>query len=305
MAKFDPKKVGADADQLIKDLQAQQAAQDTPPADPPPTPDEPKVAAVADATPAVTTPAPAPSADIDMLKQQLSEADQRWKTLQGMLAKRDAELDQMRQLIAQLQAAPPKAPEKPTPFVTKADEDAFGADMIDLNRRVAREEVTNEVSQLKQYIAKLEDRLGIVSQATVQTNQARFEERLAGVVPNWVQINEDPNFIAWLGKYKLTALRAAYQEFDVDGVASFFTDYMKTVAPPAASVSQPTAEDIVAPGKGTGATPTPSVQQEHVWTRSDIAQLYRDKQEGRISDADFKKAEAEIFKQANAGKIAA
>jgi small-conductance mechanosensitive channel len=306
MAKFDPKKAGADADAMIKNLQTQpQAAEQvevTPAAAPEPSTEQP--VAVAESTAPVTAPPPAANAEAELLRKQLADADQRWKSLQGMIDRRDAELDQMRQLIATLQS-PPKEPERPQPIVTKADEDAFGADMIDLNRRVAREEFSTEVNQLKQYIAKLEDRLGIVSQATVQTTQARFEERLAHVVPNWVAINEDPRFISWLGKYKMTALRAAYQDFDVDGVASFFNDFIATLPAPAAAPVQPSADDIVAPGKGSGGTPRPDSQAENVWTREDIARLYRDKQEGRISAAEFAKAEAEIFKQANAGKIAA
>lgn len=312
MAKtFDPKKAGQAADDLIKNLQTQpSAAEQVPPVvDATPTPSN-EPAPAGESTPAVTPPAAQQPSEVDALKQRLQaaeqvarEADQRWRSLQGMIDKRDSELDQMRQLIATMQAAP-KEPERPQSFVTKADEDAFGADMIDLNRRVAKETVSAEVNQLKQYIAKLEDKLGIVSQATVQSNQARFEERLSMVVPNWAQINEDPGFIAWLGKYKMTALRAAYQEFDVEGVASFFKDYIATLPTPAAPPTQPSAEDIVAPSKGTASTPT-APAAEHIWTREDIKRLYHDKQEGRISAAEFAKAEAEIFKQANAGKIAA
>lgn len=315
MAKtFDPKKAGQVADDMIKNLQTQQPAAAEPalPAsDAQPTPsNEPAVAADV-STPAVTPPAaPQSNSEVEALKQRVQaaeqaarEADQRWRSLQGMIDKRDSELDQMRQLIATLQQ-PPKEPERPQSFVTKADEDAFGADMIDLNRRVAKETVNAEVNQLKQYIAKLEDKLGIVSQATVQNNQARFEERLDFAVPNWTQINEDPGFIAWLGKYRLVALRTAYQEFDVDGVAQFFKDYIASLPKPAAAPVQPSAEEIVAPGKGNNGTP-PSAPAENIWTREDIARLYRDKQEGRISAADFAKAEVEIFRQANAGKIAA
>lgn len=314
MAKtFDPRKAGAAADEMIKNLQTPAGEQTPPSNEQTPTPSNEPAVTAGESTPAVTSPDPAPApqpSEVDALKQRLQaaeqaarEADQRWRSLQGMIDKRDSELDQMRQLIATLQQAP-KEPERPQSFVTKADEEAFGADMIDLNRRVAKETVSAEVDQLKQYIAKLEDKLGIVSQATVQTNQARFEERLAGVIPNWMQINEDPSFIAWLGKYKLTALREAYKEFDVDGVAQFFRDYVATLPAPAATPTQPKADDIVAPSKGTASTPTTQTT-EHLWTREEIAKLYRDKQEGRVSAADFAKAEAEIFKQANAGKIAA
>jgi len=312
MAKFDPKKAGADAEALIKNLQTQQAqsaAEQTPDqslASPEHSNEQPVAAVKPDAAATSADPAvtPAPQSEVELLRKQLAESDQRWKSLQGMIDRRDAELDQMRQLIAALQTAP-NEPERPQPFVTKEDEDAFGADMIDLNRRVAGEVVTQQVAELKNYIAKLEDRLGIVSQATVQSTQERFENRLTGVVPNWQQINEDPKFLQWLGKYKLTALRAAYQEYDVEGLASCVKDYTATLPAPAAAPRQPSADDIVAPGKGNSGSPASAGQSEHIWTREDIARLYRDKQEGRVSAADFAKAEAEIFRQANAGKIAA
>lgn len=307
--KFDPQSAGAAADEMIKNLQTaktEQAGDQAAAAD---NAQEPTTV-VPDATPApvpqAAAPAPQSNVEVDLLKQQLSESEQRWKTLQGMLAKRDSEVDQMRQLLATLQAPAPE-PIRPEAFVTKADEDAFGADMIDLNRRVAKETVTAEVLELKNYIAKLEDKLGLVSQATVASAQDRFEVNMDRVVPSWRQINEDPNFIQWLGKYRLAAMREAYKEFDVNGVAEFFNDFVRTLAPAKATEPtppMPSADEIVSPSKGTSSS-TPAPAQEHLWTRDEIRRLYQDKQEGRVTAAEFAKAEAEIFKQANAGKIAA
>jgi hypothetical protein len=59
----------------------------------------------------------------------------------------------------------------------------------------------------------------------------------------------------------------------------------------------------VAPARGQTGTVAPV--EDPIWTRDAIAKLYRDKQEGKISAADFAKAEAQIFKQARENKIAA
>ncbi len=106
---FDPKKAGEEADQLIASL-------NQPPAeDQGTTEDAIPANQDIDTTEGTTEVAvsqesqPEPQRDdaaLEVIKKQLDAAEQRWKVLQGMIDKKDSEIEQMRQLFAQMQATP-------------------------------------------------------------------------------------------------------------------------------------------------------------------------------------------------------
>lgn len=337
---FDPKKAGEEANRMIAELnQSRQAAPEQPPV-------EEQVADAGDAittdidtsavTPAQPTPQP-PSATPDPalaeLKRQLDAADQRWKVLQGMIDKKDEELEQMRVLFAQMQSQPPAAPAPaPTASFPFTDEDReVNGETIDIAIRaatyVATKIVKEELAKLAPVLDQVEQNVTTVKKSSAQMAYDRFIDSLTAKVSDWESLNSDAGFLNWLnevdeltGVARLALLRDAFSKYDATRVAKFFVAYKKetgldsapatTEAPAAPAAEQPSVADpkkFVAPGKSRAAT-TPKVDSGNAgkqWTRAEIAKLYDDKMKGKISPKDFESLERDLFKAQREGRIAA
>jgi hypothetical protein len=238
------------------------------------------------------------------LRADLDKSEQRYRTLAGMIDKRNSENDSLRALVAQLtqsveqlKTAQPQTPV--APLVSPADEEAFGSDLIDAMRRVARSELESVQGKLGADIERLHKQVDTVAEVTVQSAKDKFEDKLTFAVPDWREINLDDGFIAWLNEYgMLEALNTAYTNADLTRTAKYFTGYKKfTGTPVAPSVSAPAAkaEDFVAPGKSK-ATPQPREDSGKIWTPADVTKLYADQKSGKLTEGKFQALEADLFK---------
>jgi hypothetical protein len=260
----------------------------------------------------VDTPSPVPAVgeveiaalqtEVAELKDKLAKSDQRYSTLQGMLNARNQDINELRGVIATLSVAPPAA--EPAPIVSDKDVETYGEDMIDLINRVVKQQVAP-------LITEVDSRVSTVANATSANAARQFEADLSDAVPNWETINDSPEFVAWLGTYRVKALNEAYSAYDLAATAQFFMDYEKLNAPaPTASLepAAPAATDklahLAAPTRGKVAPPVADTRGK-VWTGTEVSKLYRDFAEKRISKADFDKLEADLFKAQKDGRIAA
>lgn len=249
----------------------------------------------------------------DSARAEAAKWEQRYRSLDGMIQARDRQIEQLHQLIAGMQqaqatdtsAAKPAHPTEQR-LVTEQDENAFGADLIDMVRRAFKEEQGQHVAKLEQKIAQMEQALNGVSQTTAVTAQERFETKLTEAAPAWRTTDADPGFVAWLQasptRHKLFAEAARAQ--DVADVAYFFNEYAQQK--PAAAAPQPAVdprlERQLAPGKSRAA-PTPASQTEKkVWTRSEIADLFANGKK-RHSAADFDKLQRDAFAAQKDGRV--
>lgn len=169
---------------------------------------------------------------------------QRFQTLQGMFNSQVPQLQQqVRDLTAKLEqlSARPAEPE-PQPsseLVTKTDVDSFGADLVDLVRRGAREEVSRVASTYEAKIAKLEselaearNRVGAVSQMQEQSASEAFFSGLDQAIPKWREIQETPECQAWLSSHVPgsttdwnAVLVSAAERFDLNAVKQVFGEF--------------------------------------------------------------------------------
>lgn len=237
--------------------------------------------------------------------------EQRYRSLDGMIQARDRQIEQLHQLIAAMQQAPkaeqPETPKGKQKLVTEKDEEAFGADLVDLARRAAREEQGAYVEQLEARIEQLTQRLQGVAQTTAETVQDRFEAQLTAAVPEWRKIDADPTFIAWLQqsptRNKLFAEAARTQA--VDDVAYFFKEYAERHAQPAtqAPAVDPRLEKQIAPGKPkTVQPPSRSPSDKKQWTRTEIADFFANGKK-RYSAEDFARMERDAFSAQREGRV--
>ncbi len=268
---------------------------------------------------------PAPAAPT-VEQAEFEKLEQRYRTLQGMiaakdrdhaaqLAQRDQALQSMSERLAEIESRA-QAPQKSNAgtLVTEKDLEEFGPDMVDLITRRAREIVADERSQLEQTIQSLqtkleraEQQLGMVTQSAVQSDQERYLRALAGQVPDWEAINVDRGFLAWLdGVDELTGftrqdvLNTAYRNQDAGRTAAVFRAYKATLAPTASPKDE--LQDLVSPGTRTAPTPATN-DRGRLWTGREYEQLIAMKRQKKISAEEFSRLEAEFNQALAEGRV--
>ena len=285
------------------------------PADPetPPVPEAPE-------PPATPPPAPAPAAE---------DWQHKFQTLQG---KYNAEVPGLRaqvanltQQIEELRAKPAATPE-PAPaapkLITDEDTETYGADLIDLIRRVAVENDAGERARLQGEIADL--RKQMAAQATkvetVQTNvaderRATYFTELGKQCPTYEETDARQDFKDWLlqtddfsGLVRNDILQAAYRDFDAARTAKVFNQFLGATPPaPAPVVVEPPVPgselaELVSPGQARAAAVIVPDDGKKMWTAAEMDAFYKDfargdyrgrMDEARRIDADIDKALAE------------
>lgn len=234
--------------------------------------------------------------------------EQRYRSLNGMIQSRDRQIQQLHDLLAQMQQAKAEAPAqeaKSDSFLTPEDEEQYGADLVDMAKRAARQENAQLIEQLQGKIAQLENQLSGVSQATEASVRDRFESKLDRATNGeWRSIDADPKFIEWLkaSQARYRVFVEGVREQDVSVVADFFQQYatMQQPAKSAANKTRSQLERQVAPGKSK-ATGTPQVQDKKQWTRTEIALVYANKKQ--YSQDEFNKLERDIAAAQREGRV--
>ncbi len=262
------------------------------------------------------------SPDLAAVQSELAAANQRWMVLQGMISKKDGEIEQMRGILATLSQAktadpaPVKAASDGS--VTKDEVDEFGQDLIDLIARIANNVVQSNIAQISARIDTVQASLKGVGDMTARTQTTLFEDALTDRVPDWETINLDPAFMLSLqevddysGVKKIDLLNDAYASQDLNRTALFFERFKPSApapvvaAKPAAKVPDPLIK-LITPASSRGAPQTGNpVVESKVWTPADISKLYSDQRNGVITAEEFAKLEKDLYKAQSENRIAA
>jgi hypothetical protein len=281
-----------------------------PPQDPQPQPAEPKPV---EPTPTPTEPVVAEE-----------KWEQKYKTLKGMY---DAEVPRLhadlRELKAQVETlrkasetkpVEPAKPAAPTKLVTDADVEAFGQDLIEVQRKVAREvaaEFRGELDAMRAENEKLREQL---TSTGTQVSEASFEQRLYRMVPDFETVNADPKWIAWLNEVdpllrapRSSVAQQAFNRGDAEGVAHYVAMFKQTIAPVEQKADKTEElERQLQPNRGAPSTPTASPKGK-VYTSADIEKMFRKAADlGTKGQTDAaKKLEAEIDAAFMEGRVTA
>lgn len=248
---------------------------------PQPTAQEPAPAPPQEPPPPPPPPVPAPNTGDEPWEARYRSLHGKYNAeiprLNAALKERDAEMTELREKIAALEAA------KDRQSLVKPEEiQEFGEPLVDLIRRAAREEVGTK----DQEIAELKSQLKSIKSTSEQTHEATFYEKLAASIPDWMTINDDPEFHSWLAEHdELTGyqrqelLSQAEKRKDAMRVARFFDAFKKTK-----SKTQVAAEDSlesqVAPVTTRADSPPPG---KKIWTRAEVADFYARDRRGEYS----------------------
>lgn len=281
-----PRAVQQQLDEADRIMQAPAPAQT---ADPQPQPAEPP----AEPQPPEPAPEPQPAPQPAEPPQDAAYWRARFDTLQG---KYNAEMPrvsqalqqtqaQLMQLQARIEAHPQPAPAAPQPaaLVTEKDDEKFGADLIDMVRRVAREERRpveeglGRIDKLVRQVAPQVERVKQVEQQVASSREGQFYSDLSRDVPDWEAVNTDHRWLKWLSEYDPVAGKTRQQSLDeasgafdarrASGMFKLFKATLTPAQPSARTQAQSELARQVAPSRSATTTVTP--QGEKTYTSAE------------------------------------
>lgn len=274
------------------------------------------------------------------LKGRYDADARRWNETQEQFEKRikDAE-ERVQQATRQPLPGETFDPKNPPRLVTEAEVQEYGADLIDVVRRVAAETVMPMIAPIATKVGQVEGQ----AQATAKETERQFLNRMHGFmdqnVPGWNDINRDEKFIAWSkepdvysGLNRQELLQRAWYAGDAKRVAAFFQGFLAEeaatdpaaaearqralagvggghAAPQPASPGQSqaaprvTLEQLAAPGRARAAVTPPAGKVE--WTAEGIASFYQDVAAGKFRgrEAERVATEADLMAAQREGRI--
>jgi hypothetical protein len=216
--------------------------------------------------------------------------EQKYKVIAG---KYDAEVPrlhtQVRELSVKLQEAldqmkslqeAPKETPKAASLVSDSDVETFGQDLIDLQRRVAREvaaEFETKLSAMEARNAQLE---AMLKDTGNQVGTMTFEQRLNRALPDFETLNADPQWIGWLDEVdplirapRRVVAQDAFDRGDVEAIANVVKLFREQKAPSKVDNRRAELERQVAPNRASS-TSTPSNQNGKVYTNAQVEAIY-------------------------------
>ena len=232
--------------------------------------------------------------------------------LHQQLKEQRSEMEQLRDEVEQVKAKP-QTPEPPKDkLVTSNDEETFGTDLIDVMRRVTREELdvmTAKIVQLEQKllkVAELPKQVEQVVQNQVNTQEQQFWASVKDLVPDWNEVDTDPRWIEWLNEtpeYALVTYRELAQDAINAGNASKVSQLVKAWKQSAGilgekpqSNAKQELERQVAPAKSSAST-APTAKKN--WTGDEYQRAFDPRLSAEMSETeiDALQAEAELAYQ--------
>lgn len=319
-----PKAIQAELDAAAA-IEAQIAAEQTAPEgnteQPDATPEQPLATEPADT---VTEPTPQPT--------ELEHHDDAWKQKFDVLTgKYNAEVPRLHQqlkeqasLLERLQTeletqkVKPAEPDVPKQsLVTSNDEETFGSDLIDLSRRVTRDEIgvvtarIAQIEQMLQNISQLPKQVEQVAQQQAQTMEDRFWGSVNQAIPDWNEVDADPRWIEWLNLTPPFAVKT-YRELAGEAISAGLVQPVVELVKAwkdQAGVAQAqqnksnTKQELqrqVAPSKS-NASNVP--QGKKLWTAADYERAFDPRLSAEMSEADIDSLQAEAELAYSEGRI--
>ena len=254
---------------------------------------------------------------------------QKYRSLQGMYnadvprlnaENRDlaARVSQLEGLLSNMNEPAQQTPVQSEKLITDDDVKEYG-DSIAVMRKAAREEVAQEIAQLRQQVGQLQGVLPQVQQVQAQqkkSGEQTFWSTIASEVPNWSDINNDPDFQSWLleidpltGISRQTYLEDAQKNLDANRVVTFFRTWEGATGKTNTAHADRTAQQSqlqkqVAPGRSRN-NGVKASGQNRTYTPNDIQEFYSDVRKGKYKGRDDERGriERDIFAAQQEGRI--
>lgn len=233
--------------------------------------------------------------------------EQRFRVIEGKYRAEIPRLhDQNRELSERLEQALKALEEKAqTPveekkLVTDADVESFGADMVDMVRRAAREEFD---ALAKKFAAELDKRFGAVAAKVEQTEQVvvksakdKFWDAVDAKHADFEAVNSDPRWFAFLDTRipgsrltRRTLAENAIAELDAEALIeqiNLFKESLPKAEPQQPAKQKPSLNSQVAPNTSGASNPSPDPVGK-IWTGAEYAAALDHRNMQRMSRADY------------------
>jgi len=258
------------------------------------------------------------AAPADDIQEEVTDTfKQKYSTLKG---KYDAEVPRLHQQVRELteqmnairkdaEAAKKVEAEKPkekVSYVTDADREEYGDDLIDFQRRVAKEQAQEYEGRFEQQAKVIEELREQVSNTGSQVGEVGFTQKLNNLVPGFDQLDNDERWVAWLNEIdpmtrgpRRDQAQAAFNSGDAEAVAHYVSLFRGSVEPIANGKSdrQTELEKQVAPNRSASSTATRSVGKDaKVYSANELTKSWNKirtlNTDGKYDDA--AKLEAEL-----------
>lgn len=245
--------------------------------------------------------------DVPRLRSELEKAQDAVESLR-------VEMEELRN-----QVATPATDPTPEPEIGLSDEELeqYGPGLVHVIKTIAEQskgELAKQVVELKQQLADIGTQQKEIVKTTVLSAEDKFFDAMDRAVPEWETINMEKGFHDFLaevipysgGRTRQQALEAARNGLDSHTAIEIFSDYAKLSSKGSSQTSEPTPDLKVPPeletprNSGGGAPP---VEDKKYYTYAEITQFYKDKREGKYSEEEAKKIDADIFAAGNEGRI--
>lgn len=210
--------------------------------------------------------------------------EHKYRTLQG---KYDAEVPRLHQrvkeltekldelstkLVEQSKQETSTKVEEEVSYVTDADREEFGEELIDVQRRVAKEVAREYDKRLQAQEAVIEDLKKRLGETDGKIGHMTFAQKLAHLVPDFEQVDNDPRWIAWLDEHdpilrgpRRVQAAQAYNAGDAEAVAHYVSLFKQTIADtpkPESTKRQSELEKQVAPNRSANSSRTQSAGRD-------------------------------------------
>jgi hypothetical protein len=143
------------------------------------------------------------------------------------------------------------------------------------------------------------------AQAAQQAVMATFQMKLSSLVPDWQQLNTDPNFLEWLKHRDRFSRRTrhelmleAFSHGDAETVAEFFNAF-KALSGDQSQKAQP-RQHISPP---VGRSKSPGSQSSRTFKQSEIEEFYRRAALGKVDPQTKDRFEREILQAMKEGRV--
>lgn len=271
--------------------------------------------------PEEATPAEPPVAEVaDDFKQKYNtlrgKYDAEVPRLHNQVKELTEQLDMFRKDMEDAKKAEAAKPKEKVSYVTDADREEFGEELIDVQRRVAREVAQEYDEKLEAQSKVIEALQKQLEDTGGQIGNMSFSQQLHQLVPDFDQIDNDERWVGWLNEYdpmvngpRREMAQIAFNNGDAKAVAHYVNLFKESIKPkeqPVADTRQAELEKQVAPTRSSSpTTQTATNTTGKVYSNAEIERAW-DKvrilnTQGKYGDAE--KLEAELTSAYMEGRV--
>ena len=182
-------------------------------------------------------------------KEETDSFKQKYSTLRG---KYDAEVPRLHQQVRDLTdqlgsiqkdiaaAKEEKAakPKEKVSYVTDADREEYGDDLIEFQRRVIKEVSQDYETRFEKQEKAFADLQSSVANTGDQIGEMSFTQKLNVLAPGFDQLDSDERWVSWLNEYdpmsmgpRRTQAQGAFDRNDAEAVAHYVKLFHESVSP--------------------------------------------------------------------------